>query len=161
MQNLDTSWLNNDWLAKLAERKRIRHAKEQSHKAPPLVVQDKRDADTTRLRMAKAARAVRMSTALDEHPAFARFIKIMADNDKTFRAPIAGVLDVDLVELVIALGLRELPTPVRFMAVEEVHAAVRRANKRDHDDIHDEIPWCLPKGTRFTLCEFKEAIGLV
>lgn len=152
--------LNEDWLWKVAQRKRERRVKERSHKAPPIVVQDRQDENSARLRAAKRARADRFDKAIEAHVTFEKFVATIQDNEATFDAPIPGVLDVDLVELAEHLSMRELPDAVRFMAVEEVHAVVRRVNKRVHGKPDDEIPWCLPKGVEFTAQEFKRAIGM-
>lgn len=152
--------LNTDWLFKLSVRKKERHAKERRPGKPPAAVIDKQDEGAVLLRRMKEKRATAMSDAIDAHPEFNAFMEKLAAHEPEFNAPIRGVLDVDLAELALRLGVDSLPHAVKFLAVEEVHACVRRVNKRQHGKDWDEIPWCLPKDTRFTLEEFKEAIGI-
>lgn len=153
--------LQTDWLFKLAIRKQERRTKEKRPGAPPDAVRDKQDEGAALLRRAREARANAMAKALAEHKPFARFVKTLQVQEPECTALVAGVLDVDLAELAVRLNVDELPPAVKFLAVEEVHALVQRVNKRDHGHEHDEIPWCLPAGIKFTLQELKEAIGVL
>lgn len=153
--------LNTDWLFKLNLRKQERREKGHKPGAPPAPVRDKQDEASALLRQAREKRASAFNAAMLEHQAFEAFMTRIAKYEPELTAPIRGVLDADLAELAVRLGVHELPHAVRFMVVEEVHALVQRVNKRCHHGRHwDEIPWCLPEGTMFTLQEVKEAIGV-
>jgi hypothetical protein len=160
MDLTNTSWLNNDWLAKVAEKRRERHAKVQKPGAPPASVQDKRDEDSARLKAMKAHANAQFDKAVTDYPSFAKFMSVVEANENTFKTPIPGVLDADLAELAAALHLYELPHAIRCLIVHEVHACVRRVNRRCWKSPDDEIPWCLPKGTRFTTCEIKDVLEI-
>ena len=162
--NLNISWLGaGDWVHKVRERRLARHEKA-SHgrkpRTPPTVVQDKLDENSARFRAAKEARTRRLEAAITEHVALSKFLRVLHDEEPKFKAPIAGVLDADIGELALHFGLDHLPVPVKFLAVEELSSTVRRVNKREHGHEHDEIPWCLPVGVRFTMSEFKEAVRM-
>ena len=153
---------NTDWLFKLATRKQERREKGHKPGAPPAPVRDKQDEGAALLRQAREKRASAFNAAMLEHPAFAAFMTRIAKYEPELVTPIRGVLDADLAELAVRLNVHELPPAIKFMVVEEVHALVQRVNKRCHSGRHwDEIPWCLPEGTMFTLQEVKEAIGVV
>lgn len=157
----NTDWLGKgDWIAKAAERKRLRRGKERKQGAPPTTVIDRQDDNNARLRVARDKEQHRLQVAVAEHDALAKFLKVVHAKEATFKAPIAGVLDVDLVELAVFCGVDKLPYDVRFIAHQEVSEVIRRTNKRDHGHKHDDVPFGWPERVVFTREEFKEAMGL-
>ncbi len=105
--------------------------------------------------------AAKLARTVDENAGLRKFLTVIRENEATFDAPIAGVLDVDLVELARHYEVDKLPADVRFMAVQEVAECVRRVNKRVHGHKHDDIPFGWPSPVTFTVQEFKEAMAVL